>query len=103
MEEQEDRSSSWPLFRQSAEDLAVKLNEVKNAEAAGMAKEASTLASTFQSWEVNRPTNEVRVTAIKQLFDLNRRANDYLSKLGRPPAGKSAGPPSSNRPITGRR
>ena len=98
----EDRSSSWPLFRQSAEDLASKLQEIKTADAMGLGKEASTLAATFASWEVNRPTSEVRVATIQLLFDLNRRAQDYLSKQGRPPSSKN-GPPSSTPKPTPRR
>lgn len=99
----EDRSSSWPLFRQSAEDLASKLQEIKNSEAAKLAKESSALAATFLSWETNRPTSEVRIATIHQLFDLNRRAQDYLSKHGRPPASKNPPPPSSRRPSSNRR
>ena len=99
----DDRSSSWPLFRQSAEDLATKLLEIKNPDAASMAREANTLAQTFHNWETNRPTSEVRIAAIQALFDLNRRAQDYLSKNGRPPpASKNPPPPSSGRPTNRR-
>lgn len=99
----DDRSSSsWPLFRQSAEDLASKLHELKTAEAMGLGKEATAMAATFASWEINRPTSEVRVATIHALFDLNRRAQDYLSKMGRPPASKN-GPPSSTPKPTPRR
>lgn len=95
----DDRSSSWPLFRQSAEDLAAKLVELKNPEAAAMAREASTLAATFAGWEINRPTSEARIATIQSLFDLNRRAQDYLSKHGRSPASKNTAPPSSSKPT----
>ena len=58
---------------------------------------------------IDKAILELTSPGVQPMFDVEeargiaRRANDYLSKLGRPPAGKSSGPPSSNRPITGRR
>jgi hypothetical protein len=75
----EDKSNSVPLFRQSAEDLATKLAEIGTAESMGMAREARDLAATFRGWEKARPTNEVRIAAIQQLFALNRRVMDFLA------------------------
>jgi hypothetical protein len=76
----EDRSTSWPLFRESAVDLATKLAEIPTAEAASMAHEARELAQIFLSWEVKKPENEARIARIRQLFDLNRRVMDFLAK-----------------------
>jgi hypothetical protein len=82
----EDRSSSWPLFRDSAADLAAKLAEIPTAEAASMAHEARELATVFQAWETKKPENEARIARIRQLFDLNRRVMDFLAKRKSAPA-----------------
>ena len=74
-----DKSNSVPLFRQSAEELAVKLAEIGTAESMSMAKEARDLATTFRGWEKALPTNDVRIASIQQLFNLNRRVMDFLS------------------------
>ncbi|MFO0758984.1 MAG: hypothetical protein U0359_21000 [Byssovorax sp.] len=95
----DDRSSSWPLFQQSAADLATKLLELKGPEAASLAREAGNLSATFAGWQVNRPTSEARIAAIQQLFDLNRRAQDYLAKHGRSPASKNTQAPISSKPA----
>ncbi len=76
----EDRSTSWPLFRASAVDLAAKLGEIPTAEAASMAHEARDLAQIFLDWETKKPENDTRIARIRQLFDLNRRVMDFLAK-----------------------
>lgn len=75
----EDRSSSAPLFQKSAEELAGKLGEIGTAEAMTMAREARELGETFKSWTKARPTNELRIAKIQQLFALNRRVMDFLA------------------------
>lgn len=83
----EDRSRSWPLFRESATDLATKLATIQTAEAAGMAREARELAQVFLEWETKKPENPARIARIQQLFELNRRVMDFLAKRkGAPPA-----------------
>ncbi len=76
----DDRSTSWPLFRESAIDLATKLAEIPTAEAAGMAHEARDLAGIFLSWDTKKPENDARIARIRQLFELNRRVMDFLAK-----------------------
>lgn len=76
----EDRSTFWPLFRESAVDLAAKLAEIPTAEAPGMAHEARELARGFLSGDTKKPENEARIARIRQLFDLNRRVMDFLAK-----------------------
>lgn len=91
----EQSPTSWALFRQSAEDLAGKLAEVGGQpEAQQMAREARDLVALFTSWGVTRPANDVRIAAIHQLFDLNRRAMDFLSKQGRTSPNRGTVPPS---------
>jgi hypothetical protein len=75
-----DDSSAAPEFQRSAEDLAAKLGAVGTAESMGMAREARELVETFRSWEKKRPSNEGRILAIRQLFELNRRVMDYLAQ-----------------------
>jgi hypothetical protein len=94
----DDRSTSWALFRKSAEDLVARLGEVQQTEAAAMAREARELAVIFQSWDAVRPTPTARIAAIQYLFDLNRRAMDFLSNQGRPAARPST--PSSRGPSS---
>lgn len=95
----DERSTSWALFRKSAEDLAVKLAEIQSPDAAAMAREARELTAVFRSWDAARPPNEARIAAIHQLFDLNRRAMDFLSKQGRP---SLRSPPPSSRGSSSR-
>ena len=83
----EDTSSSVPLFHESAVDLAAKLAAIPTAEAAGMAREARDLAQAFKSWASQKPEHSVRTARIQQLFDLHRRAMDYLAQ-------RKSGPPS---------
>lgn len=75
----ENRSSSIPLFRQSAEDLAQKLANIGTAESMTMAREARDLAETFRGWEKQSPDNAARIARIQQLFALHRKAMDYLA------------------------
>lgn len=89
-------TASWALFRQSAEDLAAKLAESQQADAQRMAREARELVTVFAAWNTVRPTNEARIAAIHQLFDLNRRAMDFLSNQGRPATTRSSRPPTSS-------
>jgi hypothetical protein len=93
----EDKSNSCALFRQSAEDLVTRLSEVQQTDAAAMAREARELAAVFQSWSAVRPTPRARIAAIQHLFDLNRRAMDFLSNQARPPRSSS---PSSRGPSS---
>jgi hypothetical protein len=38
------------------------------------------LVDEFRSWRSKRPLDEVRISKIRQLFDLHRRAMDYLAQ-----------------------
>jgi hypothetical protein len=73
------QSASTSLFRDSAEQLAVRLEQENTEAALALAREARELAARFEGWHQERPSDEVRVALIQQLFDLNRRAMDYLS------------------------
>lgn len=78
------RTASAPIFERSAEDLLLRLERDGSDVAKGMAREARTLVDLFRSWGDQRPADEVRITAIRTLFDLNRRAMDYLSRTAGP-------------------
>ena len=73
-------NAAAPEFLRSAEELQAKLTAVGTAESMGMAREARDLASTFRGWQRARPANEVRITAIRQLMELNRRVMDFLAQ-----------------------
>lgn len=92
----EDRTVSSPLFQRSAEDLADRLERDPSDLAKAMAHEARALAQQFISWGESRPQDDVRIIAIQQLFDLHRRAMDYLARRGpsAPPSAPSSTPSS---------
>jgi len=58
-----------------------------------MAQEARQLVDEFRSWRSKRPLDHVRINAIRQLFDLHRRAMDYLAQQPHVPTDS---PPSGN-------
>jgi hypothetical protein len=72
-------SASTHLFQDSAEQLALRLEQEPSDLARAMAQEARALAARFATWHEARPADDVRVATIQQLFDLNRRAMDYLA------------------------
>jgi hypothetical protein len=72
-------SASTHLFQESAEHLAARLEQEPSDAARVLAREARDLAHRFTAWQTQRPADDVRVATIQQLFDLNRRAMDYLS------------------------
>ena len=72
-------SVSASLFEQSAEDLAVRLEQFKVEPAVTMAREARQLADVFRTWRTQRPNDDVRVANIQKMFDLNRRAMDFIT------------------------
>lgn len=72
-------SASTHLFQDSAEQLAKRLEQEPSDIARTLAREARELATRFAQWQKARPADDVRVATIQQLFELNRRAMDYLS------------------------
>lgn len=72
-------SASTHLFQDSAEQLAKRLEQEPSDLARSLAREARELASRFAQWHTARPADDIRVATIQQLFDLNRRAMDYLA------------------------
>jgi hypothetical protein len=59
-----------------------------------MAQEARQLVEEFRGWRSKRPLDHVRINAIRQLFDLHRRAMDYLAQQPHMPSTDA--PPSGN-------
>ena len=72
-------SESTHLFQDSAEQLAFRLEKESTDAASALAGEARELAARFVAWRTERPADDVRVATIQRLFDLNRRAMDYLA------------------------
>ena len=73
------QSASTRLFQESAEDLALRLDQEGSDTARVLAREARDLAVKFAEWSMQRPTDDARVATIQRLFELNRRAMDYLA------------------------
>ena len=73
------QSASTRLFQESAEELAIRLESEGSEASRTLAIEARELAVSFAVWHEERPTDEVRVATIQRLFELNRRALDYLA------------------------
>lgn len=80
-----EHTASSPLFEKSATELVTRLEHDTSELAQAMAREARSLVQTFRGWQSNRPTPDARIASIQQLFDLHRRAMDYLSKPSTPP------------------
>lgn len=76
-------SVSTSLFLESAESLATRLEANGTERARDMAQEARTLAARFRKWQTVAPERNERVASIQLLFDLNRRALDYLASAAR--------------------
>lgn len=83
---------SSPLFERNAEETAERLSHVDGPAAAALHREALELVALFRSWAEERPDPADRVAAINRLFDLNRRAMDFLLKAGPPSSGARAKP-----------
>lgn len=76
-------SVSTSLFLESAESLTVRLEANGSERARELAKEARALATRFRRWQTEAPARNERVESIQLLFDLNRRALDFLASAGR--------------------
>jgi hypothetical protein len=76
-------SVSTSLFLESAESLTVRLEANGSERARDMAREARALAARFRLWQTVAPARNERVESIQLLFDLNRRALDFLAGGGR--------------------
>lgn len=73
-------TSAERTFAQSVDDLVRRLASDPSEGAQAMLREAIDMSQRFRAWQTERPSNEARVIAIRQLFDLNRRAMDFLSR-----------------------
>jgi hypothetical protein len=73
------QSASTRLFQDSADDLALRLEQEGSDTARILAGEARELSARFAEWQTMRPTDDARVATIQRLFELNRRAMDYLA------------------------
>jgi hypothetical protein len=102
----EEPTITSPVFLQSAEDLAQRLERIGTTEALIMATEARDLLDEFRSWATRRPTEVERFPVIDRLFALNRRAMDWLARdpISTPPTSGVRGsndsvPPASAAPL----
>ena len=82
-----NNTGSASVFHNSARELAARLEQDVSPMAQEMVREAQGLADTFRRWELQRPEDAMRVATIRQLFELNRRAMDYLAQTHKNGAG----------------
>ncbi len=73
-------SASTSLFRDSAEQLALRLEQEPSENARTLAHEARRLVDVFASWQTARPADDERISTIQRLFALNRQAMDTLTR-----------------------
>lgn len=73
------QSASTLLFKESAEDLTRRLEQEGSEAARVLAAEAHEIAGRLAVWHLERPSDEERFATLQRLFDLNRRAADYLA------------------------
>ena len=73
------QSDSTHLFLDGALQLAERLEREAPDGAHQLAREARELAARFVAWQTKRPTDDERVATIQRLFEINRRAMDYLA------------------------
>jgi len=78
-------TSSAPVFVQNAEELMARLSQATSPAAKSLLDEARALSAAFRRWETEKPPNEVRVAAIQELLELNRRARELLAHGTHPP------------------
>jgi hypothetical protein len=73
-------SAQIPIFEFTAEELATKLEENGggSSESLELARQARNLLELFRS--AVRPGDEERTQAVSALVDLNRRAQEFLSR-----------------------
>jgi hypothetical protein len=57
----------------------VRLEQEGSDAARALAREARELMARFTEWQHVRPTDDARVATIRRLFELNRRAMDYIA------------------------
>jgi hypothetical protein len=79
-----NNTGSASVSHDSARELASRLEGDSSPAAQEMVQEALTLAETFRRWELQRPEDGPRVATIRRLFELNRRAMDYLASNHHP-------------------
>ena len=75
-------SAQIPIFEFTAEELATKLEENGggSSESLELARQARNLLELFRSWRAVRPGDEERIQVVSALVDLNRRAQEFLSR-----------------------
>jgi hypothetical protein len=75
-------TSSAPIFVESAEEVIRRLAPISTPEAAMLVHEAKRLSEEFRTWEKVRPEDGVRLAMIRSIFELHRKAMDYLARRG---------------------
>jgi hypothetical protein len=80
-------TSAGLIFVDTAEEVLRRLAGDSTPEAMAMVREAQELARVFRMWQVVRPADKERLVAIQRMFEVHRKAMEYL--------GHRAGPSST--------
>lgn len=74
-------TGSGPFFFEQATRLERELASDPSERGRALAAEAHRLAELFGQWENVRPDPELKATAVRDLFELNRAAMEHLGAL----------------------
>ncbi len=76
-----DGTGAYPIFRQAAKELSVKLEALKTSEARLMAGEIRWFEETFAAWSpYNRPSEHDRKRLVDEFLELHRKYMNYIKK-----------------------
>jgi hypothetical protein len=71
-------TSAGLIFVDTAEEVLRRLAGDSSPEALAMINEAQELAHVFRTWQVVRPADSERLAAIRRIFEVQRKAMEYL-------------------------
>jgi hypothetical protein len=72
-------TSSATFFLESAQQLLRRLERDPSPRAKELLAEAIRLSAQFQEWTRTRPSDVLRLTTIRELFELNRQVLDHYA------------------------
>lgn len=72
-------SQSLPLFEQSCNEVLQRVQNDSSPDAVGFRVEAESLLAVLEGWKSELPRAEDRGATIAKVFDLYRRAMEYLT------------------------
>jgi hypothetical protein len=75
-------TGAYPIFREAAREVSIKLDALGTPEAKMMAGEMRWFQETFASWSpTNRPNEADRKRLVADFLDTNSKAMSYILKI----------------------